>query len=372
MKKIILGLTAILAFNSFSAGYATATNTPRVAPSTLDAVAIKSKVKIGGDAKSMNYLSIISAGNNNPGNGYYSPTGELSLENDLYIQGSVAGLNNVKVLTLNGDFDNADFATLAAIAAGTPVTSGFGGAANRNTENTVTYENSFESNDIYFQYVLDMDNQQVYKTYHQDGTRASYRVIKTSDINTKTMTELTAPNFVPSGGYLKDNQLAAGATRGKIQAATTDDPTTEEYANDPARNPVSGDTVFRYIQDLQFTDARYDGVIGPAGTPKAEDRAVTGRTVYEYVENRVGRIEEEVEEAKAGVALGVAIANIPDNFREGDLNTFGVGVGYYSGHSAVALGYQRRFSDNSMVFKVSGGFDTKGAFSVGAGTSLSW
>ena len=45
------------------------------------------------------------------------------------------------------------------------------------------------------------------------------------------------------------------------------------------------------------------------------------------------------------------MANIPDNFREGDLNNFGVGVGYYAGHSAVALGYQRRFSDNAFCLE---------------------
>ena len=83
-------------------------------------------------------------------------------------------------------------------------------------------------------------------------------------------------------------------------------------------------------------------------------------------------MEKGVKEAKAGVATAAAMANIPDNFREGDLNNFGVGMGYYSGHSAVALGYQRRFSDNSFVWKVSAGFNTAGGFTAGTGASFSW
>ena len=374
MRKLIFGLTAILAFNTttltFAAGYANASNIPRVAASTLDTTAITSRVKVGADSKSTNYLSVISG--NNDGNTYYSPTGELALENEIYIQGNVSNLNNVKVVTLNGDYDTSDWATLQAIAASTSATSNFGSAANRTTEYTVDYANSFESNGIYFQYLLDMDTNTVYKTYYKDGTRASYRVIKTADIDLKTMAELESSSYTPSGGYLRDDQLAAGATRGKVQLATTTDPSDPNFALDPGRNPVSGDTVYRYIQELQFTDARYDGVIGPEGTAKAEDRAVTGRTVYEYVENRVSGLEEKIEETRAGVAMGVAMANIPDNFREGDLNMFGIGAGYYAGHSAVALGYQRRFSDNSMTFKVSAGFDTKGAFSIGTGAAMSW
>lgn len=124
--------------------------------------------------------------------------------------------------------------------------------------------------------------------------------------------------------------------------------------------------------ETKVVSSLLDGVIAPTGTPKADDRAVTGSTIYNYLHPRLDKIEQGVEEAKAGVSLIAAMANIPDNFKEGSNNLAGVGVGYFAGHTSVALGYQRKLLDESMVLKATGSINTKGQFSVGAGAAVSW
>lgn len=390
--SLIAGSFAVLsATSAFAASEANGTNLAPVAPTSLQ-TRIDSTLKIGGDEKSTNRLSVIANSNDTTSsNNWYSPTGPKALKMDTYVQEAAANLTNVKVVTLNVDADDADFNALAALAANSPSANYATGGASSSYE--LNYDNSFVSNGTYFQYVLDMNNHKVYKTYFKDGTRASYRVIKTSDIDTKSMADLTSPNYKPSKGYITDEQMAAAATRGEIKPATAMDPTDPSYAADTARNPVSGDTVYKYTNNTFATrdasnldpsnirawqdtlgvgPSQYDGVIGPKGTPKAEDRGVTGRTVYDYVQPQINNIYDKIDEVKAGVALSTAIANIPDNFREGDLNQFGVGYGYYGNHSAVAVGYQRRFDDNRKVFKLTSAYNTKGQFSVGAGYGMSW
>ena len=124
--------------------------------------------------------------------------------------------------------------------------------------------------------------------------------------------------------------------------------------------------------ETKVVSSLLDGVIAPTGTPKADDRAITGSTIYNYLHPRLDKIEQGVEEAKAGVSLIAAMANIPDNFKEGSNNLAGVGVGYFAGHTSVALGYQRKLLDESMVLKATGSINTKGQFSVGAGAAVSW
>ena len=344
MKKIILGMTTLMSISSFAAiAPATGTSLTPVAPFTGTTNQIKNTVKIAGDAKSINYLSVMYG---NRGAGQYSPTGETAITQEIYTQAPTSTLTNAKVVTTNYEADDTDFDSLASLATNAPAKDL--SVAGAGTDYTVSYSNSFDSNAPYFQYVLDMNTRKVYKTYFADGTRATYRVIKTSDIDTKTIDEIKSPNFVPSGGYVTDTQMPIYAAKGEIKPSQNTDPSSDAFYTDNANYAVSGDTVYKYIQNLNNTNG-----IGA-------------------LNDRVDRVEKEVKEAKAGVALGAAMANIPDNFREGDLNNFGVGVGYYSGHSAVALGYQRRFSDNSFVWKVSAGFNTAGAFSVGTGASFSW
>lgn len=343
MKKIILGLTAIAAMNAMAAAPATGSSLAPVTAFTGTTNQIKNTVKIAEDAKSINYLSVIYG---NRGTGQYSPTGETAITQEIYTQAPVSSLTNAKVVTTNYEADDADFASLAALANNTPAQDLSSGSPS--TTYTVDYANSFDSNAPYFQYVLDMNTNKVYKTYFADGTRASYRVIKTSDIDTKTIDEIKSPNFVPSGGYVTDRQLPVYAAKGEIKPSEHTDPNDENFYTDNANYAVSGDTVYKYLKNWEDTKG-----IGA-------------------VNRRVDKLEKDVKEAKAGVATAAAMANIPDNFREGDLNNFGVGMGYYSGHSAVALGYQRRFSDNSFVWKVSAGFNTAGGFTAGTGASFSW
>lgn len=354
--SLIAGSFAVLSATSvFAASEANGTNLAPVAPTSLQ-TKIESTLKIGGDEKSTNRLSVIANSNDAASaNNWYSPTGPNSLKMDTYVQAPAANLSNVKVVTANVDADDSDFDALAALAANSPSSNYSAGTPASQYE--LNYDNSFESNGTYFQYVLDMANHKVYKTYFKDGTRASYRVIKTSDIDTKTLADIKSPNFKPSRGYVTDEQMINF--------------TDNNYAARDASN-LDPSNVRDWQNKLGVGPSQYDGVIGPSGTPKSEDRGVTGKTVYDYVQPKIDNIYNKIDEVKAGVALSTAIANIPDNFREGNLNQFGLGYGYYGNHSAVAVGYQRRFDDNRKVFKLTSAYDTKGQFSVGAGYGMSW
>lgn len=391
MKKLLFGLMALTSLNALAVGPATGANlTPAntsnwtINGGTQAVTKIRSITNIGSDAKSINKLSLI--GNPRGTTPYWSPTGVRSLEGDIYVEEAAANLTNVKMITLRQDVDTSDFNAVAALA--TRPAANFSGP-NAATDNTVDYNGSFVSNGTYFTYLLDMNTNKIYKTYYADGTRASYRVIKTADVDERSVADLTSGNYTPSNGYVTEEMLPQTATVGQVRAATSTDINSADWKKDPARWAPSGDTIHRHLignyaktdasnlspqnvvdwqEKLGVGPAQYNGVIGPKGTPKAEDRAVTGRTVYEYVEP----LRKEIKEAKAGAAIGTAMANIPSNFKEGAKNTFGVGTGYFAGHSAVALGYQRRTDDNSFTFKVSTGFSTGGQFSAGAGAAFSW
>lgn len=431
-KAIITGVSVLaLSAPTFAASFANGTTFN--GGTTLGTHAIKSDTVIDANAKSVNMLSIVN-GNGNGVTNISNPSGTsrgngAAISQNLKLsatdEATVAGLAptaNLKIVTTNRVLQNGD--VQYANVTGTTFTAAQFAAGTATSTFNLDYDKSFGANDVYMQYVVD-ENNNVYALYDDTGSIASYRVIKTDDttpnkvldiVGTQpgvnapsTATATTGTNTVnPSDGYVRGNQISYYTAIGQIAPQTISDLTDPNYNTDRANYPVSGGAVHKYLQGdyynyltgkfaakdasnldpndvtawqnkLGVGPSQYDGVIGPKGTPKAEDRAVTGRTVYEYVQpqinninNRIDSLEDGIEEAKAGAALSTAIANIPDNFREGDLNMFGVGVGYYAGHSAAALGYQRRFSDNSMVIKVSGGFNTKGQFSVGAGTSLSW
>lgn len=348
MKKLILGLSTLVALNVMATPTAaTGSSLAPVSPFTGTANKIDNTIKIGGDANSINRLSVIYG--NRTGTGaanYYSPTGEKVIHQDIYTDTPVANLRRVKVVTTNYEADNTDFNHLNQLVPDSEIKDL--SAPNASTSYTVNYNGSFDSNSPYFQYVLDMDTNTVHKTYFADGTRASYRVIKTADIEDYTPEELRSPNYKPSGGYIKDTDVPQIAQKGEIKPSTTLDPNDPNFYTDNANYPVSGNTVYNYLNKWQ--DQNGIGALN----------------------RRVDDLEKGVDEAKAGVALGAAMANIPDNFREGDLNQLGVGVGYYAGHSAVALGYSRRMSDNKFVLKTSVGFNTAGAFSAGVGAGYSF
>ena len=115
--SLIAGSFAVLSATSvFAASEANGTNLAPVAPTSLQ-TKIESTLKIGGDEKSTNRLSVIANSNDAASaNNWYSPTGPNSLKMDTYVQAPAANLSNVKVVTANVDADDSDFDALAALA----------------------------------------------------------------------------------------------------------------------------------------------------------------------------------------------------------------------------------------------------------------
>ncbi|WP_279572108.1 YadA family autotransporter adhesin [Volucribacter amazonae] len=83
------------------------------------------------------------------------------------------------------------------------------------------------------------------------------------------------------------------------------------------------------------------------------------------------KIDRVNRKLKAGVAGAVAVANIPQVTMPG-ASMLGVGVGHYSGQSAVAVGYSRASDNNKVIIKLNAGATTQGDYTVGAGVGYQW
>jgi autotransporter adhesin len=74
--------------------------------------------------------------------------------------------------------------------------------------------------------------------------------------------------------------------------------------------------------------------------------------------------------AYSGVAMATAMSSLPQAMTPGK-NLLSVGVGYYSGYSALAVGYSRRSADGNWVYKINGGISAQ-RFNLGLGIGYEW
>ena len=86
------------------------------------------------------------------------------------------------------------------------------------------------------------------------------------------------------------------------------------------------------------------------------------------INSRITKVERKL---KGGVAGAIATASIPQVTMAG-ASMFGLGVGSYSGQSAIAVGYSHATDSNKVIIKLNAGATTQGNFSVGAGFGYQW
>ncbi|NBU25686.1 MAG: hypothetical protein EBS39_08720, partial [Gammaproteobacteria bacterium] len=83
----------------------------------------------------------------------------------------------------------------------------------------------------------------------------------------------------------------------------------------------------------------------------------------------LGQLESTRKDLAGGIASSVAMSNIP-NVESGKTFAFGLGVGYFDGESAVAVGASYRVNDSTVLRGSFGGTSDKTA--GGVGISVSW
>ncbi|GGZ86715.1 hypothetical protein GCM10007161_18080 [Ignatzschineria indica] len=129
-----------------------------------------------------------------------------------------------------------------------------------------------------------------------------------------------------------------------------------------------------------------DGYIGAGST-----EAVNGGQIYEmnqsitqanqqiqninytlnHYNTRMNHIEKKVHEnrkvASAGIASAMAMSSIP--YIDYSKYSFGMGVGYYDGESAMSMGIQGRINDRAK-YRVQFSYDTQNKVGIGAGVAF--
>jgi autotransporter adhesin len=89
------------------------------------------------------------------------------------------------------------------------------------------------------------------------------------------------------------------------------------------------------------------------------------------VQNQLqGQVRDVARIAYSGVAMATAMSSLPQAMTPGK-NLLSVGVGYYSGYSALAVGYSRRSADGNWVYKINGGISAQ-RFNLGLGIGYEW
>lgn len=116
-----------------------------------------------------------------------------------------------------------------------------------------------------------------------------------------------------------------------------------------------------------------------------EEKTVSGKTVYDYVNPLKNDIEnikrnkgvgidkkyvddkfEESKEIASGIANAIAISSLPVNFKDGrHSHTFASSYGNYGNNHAFAIGISGQ--GLGIIYKAAASINTKAKFSVGAG-----
>ena len=120
------------------------------------------------------------------------------------------------------------------------------------------------------------------------------------------------------------------------------------------------------IQDYAVTEVKLAD--NSVSTRTIQDGAVTMNKLGDDVIGRFQSIEDDVDNAFGGVALAMAMSNIP-TLSTGKNFSFGVATGVYEGGVGFAVGANARFSDN-VVGRLSGGGTDEGKFGGGGGLAF--
>lgn len=182
----------------------------------------------------------------------------------------------------------------------------------------------------------DIDAGAVRSTEILDGTIALIDMSNNSVDSSKIVDgSITSADIAPN--TITEANLAAGSVSGGVGGTITDE-------------SITG-------ADIQ------DGSVGLVDLSASVQSQITGNTAA------IGQIREDIQDLKGGVAMGLAMANVPGVPR-GKQFALGVGAGIYDGESAGAIKFSmapKRFKKIQLNASVGYASDT-----VGAGVGVSY
>jgi autotransporter adhesin len=119
------------------------------------------------------------------------------------------------------------------------------------------------------------------------------------------------------------------------------------------------------IGDLQVTEAKLaDNAVS---TRTIQDGAVTFAKLSPAVQSRILKLEDDVEENEDGIAMAMAMSNIPQVNNPGQQFTLGVGMGVFRDSAAIAAGITAKITDNVHARVSIAGSDEGVGFGAGIG-----
>ena len=104
---------------------------------------------------------------------------------------------------------------------------------------------------------------------------------------------------------------------------------------------------------------------------KIADGAVTYDKLGADVHSRFDKIDKGLMEANSGVAMAMAMANIPQLSLTNKRYSMGLGVGHYNGRTAYSAGIAARLKKSAVV-QLSIGSSSEGETGAGAGVAWQW
>lgn len=145
-------------------------------------------------------------------------------------------------------------------------------------------------------------------------------------------------------------------TDAKPPASTTVDATVEWKIPDNAPIKITIDE--SKMTDDQIVNKKYvDSKLGPV---------VNNMT---QITNHINVIRQE---SNAGIASAFAASHVPQVINTSDRNLVGVGFGSYHGANAVAIGLSGTNRSRTVVWKLTGTYDSSNSFGIGAGLGFSY
>ena len=93
--------------------------------------------------------------------------------------------------------------------------------------------------------------------------------------------------------------------------------------------------------------------------------------VSNNINNLSNRINEVEDNANAGTATAIAIANLPQAYEPG-ARVFAVAAGTYDGQTGYAVGYSAISDGGNWIIKASGTTNSQQKFGAGAGVGYRW
>ena len=104
---------------------------------------------------------------------------------------------------------------------------------------------------------------------------------------------------------------------------------------------------------------------------KAPNDAVNVKQMQQMSAGLNSRIDSVEDNANAGTATAIAIANLPQAYEPG-ARVFSVAAGTYEGETGYALGYSAISDGGNWIIKASGTANSQQKFGAGAGVGYRW